>query len=228
MNTNPEQTNKYELQELLGRAGMVEVWKAFDTGARRYVAIKFLHASAQMDLNFVTRFQHETLAIAALYHPNIVQYYDFSILQSPTAGQTTASLVMNYVDGGTLADYIQNTSHKGKFLSTVDTVRLFTSIATAIGYAHEHGIVHGQLKPTNILLDKRDTSYNIMGMPVVTDFGIHKLLDLAARSDIYSLGIMLYEMCAGTPPFQGNNAATVMMQHINTVPTLPALINPGV
>ncbi len=257
MNMNPDQNNKYELQELLRRDGMVEVWKAFDTGARRYVAIKFLHANAQMDLNFVTRFQHETLAIAALNHPNIVQYYDFSILQSPAAGQTTASMVMNYVDGGTLADYIQNTSRKGKFLSTADTVRLFTSIATAIGYAHEHGIVHGQLKPTNILLDKRDTSQNIMGTPIVTDFGIHKLLAIAAgatpstgswqggvptymspeqitgapgdeRSDIYSLGIMLYEMCAGTPPFQGNNAATVMMQHINTVPTLPALINPGV
>src|SRR5579859_4592038 len=137
MNTLSGPTDKYELQELLGRDGMAEVWKAFDTGARRYVAIKFLHAQAQLDPNFVTRFQQDTLAIAALNHPNIVQYYDFSLTQLPTARNITASLVMNFVDGGTLADYIQNTSRKGKFLAPGAIARLFTSIATAIGYAHE-------------------------------------------------------------------------------------------
>ena len=257
MNSLPGSIDKYELQELLGRDGMAEVWKAFDTGARRYVAIKFLHAQAQMDPNFVTRFQQDTLAIAALNHPNIIQYYDFSLTQSPTARNTTASLVMNFVDGGTLADYIQNTSRKGKFPAPGAVVPLFISIATALGYAHEHGITHGQLKPSNILLDKRNTSRNIMGEPIVTDFGIYKLRGVMAsgtsgtgnwqygspvymspeqisgspaneRSDIYAFGIILYELCAGTTPFQGNNPATIMMQHLNTIPTSPGLINPGV
>lgn len=257
MNTLPGPTGKYELQELLGRDGMAEVWKAFDTGARRYVAIKFLHAQAQMDPGFVTRFQQDTLAIAALTHPNIVQYYDFSLTQSPTARNITASLVMNFVDGGTLADYIQNTSRKGKFPAPGAIVPLFLSIASALAYAHEHGIVHGQLKPANILLDKRDTSRTVMGEPVVTDFSIYKLRGIMAsatsnpgnwqngspvymspeqisgspaneRSDIYAFGIILYELCAGTTPFQGNNPATIMMQHLNTIPTSPALINPAV
>jgi serine/threonine protein kinase len=164
---------------------------------------------------------------------------------------------MNFVDGGTLADYIQTTSRKGKFPAPGAVARLFTSIAAAIEYAHDHGVVHGQLKPTNVLLDKRDTSRNVMGEPVVTDFGIYKLRGIMAsatsgagnwqngspvymspeqisgapadaRSDIYALGIMLYELCAGTTPFQGSNPATIMMQHLNTIPTSPALINPAI
>jgi len=253
MSTNPGRIDKYELQELLGRSGMAEVWKAFDTQARRYVAIKFLHANLEVDPDFVARFQRETLVISALRHPNIVQYYDFSILQHPGMGNTTAYMVMNYVDGGTLADYIRNTSRKGMFLPAADIVYLFTAIATAVDYAHQRGMVHGQLKPTNILLDKRNTSRNAMGEPIVTDFGMLKLLGVVAgntgdwrvgtplytspeqimgspgdaRSDIYSLGIMLYEICTGTPPFLGNNPATIMMQHINTIPAVPSLINPA-
>lgn len=257
MNTLPGSSDKYELQELLGRDGMGEVWKAFDTEARRYVAIKFLHSQAQIDPTFVARFQQDTLAISALNHPNIVQYYDFSLTPSPAARNITAALVMNFVDGGTLADYIQNTSRKGKFPAPGAIVPLFISIAEALAYAHEHEVIHGQLKPTNILLDKRNTARNIMGEPVVTDFGINKLRGIMAsatsnpgnwqngspvymspeqisgspaneRSDIYAFGIILYEVCAGTTPFQGTNPAAIMMQHLNTIPTSPALINPGV
>ncbi|HKF37125.1 MAG TPA: protein kinase [Ktedonobacteraceae bacterium] len=253
MSTNPGRIDKYELQDLLGQGEMTEVWKAFDTQSRRYVAIKFLRANLQVAPDFVTRFQRETLAIASLHHPNIVQYHDFSISQLPGTGNVTAYMVMDFVDGGTLAGYVRNTSRQGKFLPAVDILRLFTSIGMAVDYAHQHGRVHGQLKPTNILLDKRDTSRNVMGEPIVTDFGMDKLLGIAGgntgdwrigtplytapeqimgspadeRSDIYSLGIMLYEICTGTPPFLGNNAATIIMQHMNTAPASPALINPG-
>ena len=253
MNTNPGRIDKYELQEPLGQGEMTEVWKAFDIQSRRYVAIKFLRANLQQVPDFVTRFQRETLAIASLRHPNIVQYHDFSISQLPGAGNVTAYMVMDFVDGGTLAGYIHSTSRQGKFLPAIDIIRLFTSIGMAVDYAHQHGRVHGQLKPTNILLDKRNTSRNVMGEPIVTDFGMDKLLGIAVgntggwrigtplytapeqimgspadeRSDIYSLGIMLYEICTGTPPFLGNNAATIMMQQVNTLPASPALINPG-
>jgi eukaryotic-like serine/threonine-protein kinase len=252
MNTNPGRIDKYELQERLGQSGMAEVWKAFDTQAHRYVAIKLLHANLKTDPDFVTRFQREAQVIASLRHPNIVQCYDFSISQFPETASAAAYVVMDYVDGGTLADYTRNTSHEGKVLPIADVVRLFSSIGMAIDYAHQQRVVHGNLKPANILLDKRNTSRNAFGEPMVTDFGMTKLMGAAVgstsgswnttplymspeqvmgspaneRSDIYSLGIMLYEMCTGTLPFLGSNPATIMMQHVNTIPAFPALINP--
>ena len=253
MSTNSGPAGRYELQELLGKGGMAEVWKAFDTATRQYVAIKFLHASPRTDPDFAARFQREIQAIASLRHPNIIQYHDVSIAQPPGTGNTTASIVMDYIAGGTLADYIHTTARQGKFLQAAEIVRLFTSIGAAVDYAHQHGVVHGQLKPANVLLDRLNAARNTMGEPIVTDFGMVRLLAAAsgntsgwwlgtplytspeqimgsqgdARSDIYALGIMLYEICTGTPPFPGNNPATIMMQHINTIPASPALINPA-
>jgi serine/threonine protein kinase len=254
MSTNPGYTGRYELQELLGQGGMAEVWKAFDTQTRQYVAIKFLHASLRTDPDFANRFQREAQILASLRHPNIVQYQDFFISQPPGTGNTTASVVMDYVDGGTLGDYIHNTARQGKFLPLPEVINLISSISAALDYAHQHGVVHGQLKPANILLDRRNTARNVMGEPIVTDFGMVRLLATTAghtsgwwlgtplytspeqiqgqpgdaRSDIYALGVMLYEICAGTPPFPGNNPATIMMQHLNTIPASPALMNPSI
>jgi serine/threonine protein kinase len=252
MNTNPFRFDRYELQELLEQGGRAEVWKAFDTQARRYVAVKFLHGNLQTDPDYAARFQRETQAISFLRHPNIVQYFDFSVSPPAGAGNITACIVMDYIDGGTLADYIRTTSRQGAFPAPADIARLFIPICSAVEYAHQHGVVHGQLKPTNVLLDKRNTSRNAMGEPVVTDFGLVKLYGPGTsssgswystpvymapeqlmgspadvRSDIYSLGIMLYEICAGTPPFPGNNPATIIMQHMNTMPASPALLNPA-
>jgi len=253
MSTNPIRVGKYELQERLGQSGIAEVWKAFDTQAHHFVAIKFLHPNLQADRDFVARFQREAPVIASLHHPNIVQYYDFSVSQLPGTTGVNAYMVMNYVEGGTLASSILNTSHEGKLIPIADIVRLFTSIGMAVDFAHQHGIVHSNIKPANILLDKRDTSRNAIGEPIVTDFGMARLLGIATsgtsgwwnnaplyispeqvmglpateRSDIYSLGIMLYEICTGTLPFLGNNPAAIMMQHVNTIPATPALINPN-
>lgn len=252
MSNDPGFTGRYELQELLGQSEMSEVWKAFDTQTRQYVAIKFLHANLRMDFDFAARFQREAQVIAALRHPNIVRYQDFFIAQPPGTGNATGSIIMDYVDGGTLDAYIGATSRQGKFLATPDIVALFTSFGTALDYAHRQGIVHRRLKPANILLDRRNTTRNLTGEPIVTDFGLATLLAANAekgsswpgsplytspeqimggagdaRSDVYALGIMLYEVVAGTPPFPGRNQAAIMVQHINTIPASPALINPN-
>ncbi len=254
MSTSPRRLGKYELQERLGRGGMAEVWKAHDTQLRRYVAIKLLHADLQADPSFITRFEREAQVIASLHHPNIVQIHDFHISRPPEVESTIAYMVMDYVEGQTLAEYIRTTSRVGKIPAPTDIVHLFTPIASAIDYAHQKGMVHRDIKPANILLDKRNITRNPMGEPILSDFGIAKLLGATTgtlsgwwlgtplyispeqamgspgneRSDIYSLGIILYEICTGVLPFQGETPAAIMMQHINTMPTSPALINPNI
>src|SRR5881275_1577288 len=110
MSTHPQQLGKYELHERLGRGGMAEVWKAFDTQLQRYVAIKLLHANLQADPDFVSRFTREAQVIAALRHPNIVQIYDFHTSESGEVGASEsdmiAYMVMEYIKGSTLANYI--------------------------------------------------------------------------------------------------------------------------
>ncbi len=252
MSTSPRRLGKYELQEQLGRGGMAEVWKALDTQLQRYVAIKLLHANLQEDPQFVARFEREAQLIASLHHPNIVQIHDFQTASSEEEG-TIAYMVMDYVEGQTLADYIQSTSSQGNFPSPAQIEHLFTPICRAVDYAHQQGVIHRDLKPANILLDKRNTAQNEMGEPILTDFGLAKLLGLSAstltatqpgtpyyiapelvrgyagneRSDIYSLGIILYQMVTGTVPFQGDTPTAVMAQHLHATPPFPTLINPN-
>jgi serine/threonine protein kinase len=245
---------KYELRERLGHGGMAEVWKAFDTQLKRYVAIKILHPKLLEDPNFVTRFELEAQLIASLHHPNIVQIHDFQVSRSPETDKTFAYMVMAYVEGGTLANYIGQTSAQGKIPSPAEIVNLFTSISLAIDYAHGLGMVHRDIKPANILLDKNNTARNAMGEPILTDFGLAKLLGVSAstftanqlgtplytspeqargyagneRSDLYSLGVILYEMVTGVQPFRGTTPIEVLSQHLNATPTSPVLLNPNI
>ncbi len=253
MNTRPRRLGKYELQEQLGRGGMAEVWKALDTQLQRYVAIKLLHANLQEDPHFIVRFEREAQLIASLHHPNIVQIHDFQIAVSEEEG-TLAYMVMEYVEGQTLADYIRQTSHQGNIPSPAEIVQFFTSISLAIDYAHQQGMIHRDIKPANILLDKRNTTRNPMGEPILTDFGLAKLMATSAatftatqpgtplyaapeqvngypgneRSDIYSLGVILYELVTGVPPFQGDSPTAVMALHLNATPLPPTRINPHI
>lgn len=247
-----ERLGKYELLERLGQGGMGEVWKARDTQLRRFVAIKFLHANLQSNADFVAHFMREAQFVASLHHPNIIQIHDFQLTDSRGTG-AAAYMVMDYVEGGTLGDYIRATSRKGLFPSNADIVYLFTAISLALDYAHQKGMVHRDIKPANILLDKRATS-KPMGEPILTDFGIAKLQGGGAttvthtavgtplyispeqakgqvaneRSDLYSLGVILYEIVTGITPFRGDNAIALMMQHVNEMPTPPTLINPKI
>src|SRR6185312_562075 len=255
MSTVPfRRLGKYELQERLGRGGMAEVWKALDTQLQRHVAIKLLHANLQADANFVSRFQREAQVIASLHHPNIVQIHDFQFEQSSAGDSPIFYMVMAYIEGQTLADYIAKTSAQGKIPSPIEVVNLFTSISLAVDYAHQKGMIHRDIKPANILLDQHNRARNPMGEPILTDFGLAKLLGVNAvtltgtqlgtplytspeqargepgneRSDLYSLGVILYEMVTGTAPFRAETPTAVLAQHLFATPPAPVLINPNI
>src|ERR1700730_11446165 len=248
-----ERLGKYELLERLGRGGMGEVWKAQDTGLRRYVAIKLLQADLQANPDFVTRFMREARLVASLQHPNIIQIHDFQL--TDTQGTSVkAFMVMEYMEGGTLADYIAKTVRKGLFPPASDIVSLFTAIGLALDYAHQKGMIHRDIKPENILLDKSRGTGKAPGVPILTDFGIARLQgtsdstltrawlgtprylspeqaeshSIDKRSDLYSLGIVLYEILTGITPFRGDNPFAIMMQHVHEQPPPPALINSNV
>src|SRR3989449_6122314 len=253
MSIRPRRLGKYELQQQLGHGGMAEVWKALDTQLQRYVAIKLLHANLKEDPHFIARFEREAQLIASLHHPNIVQIHDFQIASSEEEG-TLAYMVMDYVEGQTLADSLRRTSSLGNVPSPPEIVHLFPSIGLAVDYAHQQGMIHRDLNPANILLDQQNTTRNPMGEPILTDFGLARLLGASSatltaiqlgtplyiapeqvtgyagneRSDIYSLGIILYEMVTGTLPFQGDSPTAVMSQHLKATPPSPVIINPGI
>jgi serine/threonine protein kinase len=266
MNTTPKHLGKYELRERLGRGGVAEVWKAFDTQLQRFVAIKILQPDLREDPNFVEHFKREAKLIASLHHPNIVQIHDFQVYQPGEADidqaetLTTSSvtplayMVMDYIEGGTLARYIENTSKKGQIPPPTELISIFTSISLAVDYAHQQKMIHRDIKPANILLDAHNTSNNPVGEPILTDFGVAKLLSTSGstlsntqlgtplyispeqargypgneRSDLYSLGVILYEMVTGITPFRGDTPVDVITQHANAIPTAPQLINPNI
>lgn len=251
---HPKRIGKYELRERLGRGGMAEVWKAYDAQLERFVAIKLLHPDLHADPDFLTRFLREARVIASLHHPNIVKILDFQTFQPNDISNPVACMIMDYIDGPTLADYIRTTSRMGKYPLPGEIVHLFISISRAIDYAHQHGMIHRDIKPANILFDQTNKIQNPMGEPVLTDFGIAKLLGVSTgtdsgswlgtplyispeqalgqmsteRSDIYSLGVILYEICTGVQPFRGENIPSLMMQHVQNAPPSPALINPNI
>src|SRR5258708_9985647 len=198
-------------------------------------------------------FTREAQFIASLHHPNIVQIHDFQI--TDTRGSSIAAyMVMDYVEGGTLEDYIRNPSRKGLFPPAADIVFLFSAISLALDYAHQKGMIHRDIKPANILLDRHTTTGKSMGEPILTDFGIAKWqgagastltragigtplyispehakgLPAGERSDLYSLGIILYAILTGITPFLRTNQIAIMMQHLQELPTPPSLIHPNI
>lgn len=222
---------RYELRRRIAQGGMAEVYLGYDRRVRRQVAVKVLYGR---DEPFVRRFEREALAVGALSHNHILPLYDFGE-QSPWY-----YLVMPYVDGGTLRDYL----FQRKQLSLEEAASFLSQIASALQYAHDHGVVHRDVKPSNILLRPDGYAY-------LVDFGLAKAIQGAEvmtsagamvgtpeymapeqsngfsdyRSDIYSLGIILYQMLTGRLPFLAESPVAVSLKHIQSTPPRPRTLN---
>jgi serine/threonine protein kinase len=216
--------------ERLGRGGMAEVYRAHQSSLGRDVAIKVLHPFLADDPEFKTRFQKEARNIAKLRHPNIVQVYDFE----NDSEQENYYMVMELVDGPTLKDMLGNYTEQGKLVAINDTVRIIREAASALSYAHSMGMIHRDVKPANLMLDSNDRV-------VLTDFGIAKIVTGVQftasggmvgtpaymspeqglgeqgdeRSDLYSLGVIFYQMLTGKLPYEGDTPLAVILKHLN-------------
>lgn len=235
---------KYRIISPLGRGGMAEVFKAYQPGLDRYVAIKLMHSFLTKDKEFGARFQREARVVASLRHPNIVQVHDFDIEGD------TSYMVMEFIDGETLKDRLLRTEERGEHMPLNEAVRIILAVGSALTYAHRMGMVHRDVKPANVMID-RD------GQVILTDFGIAKILHGASggsqltasgamigtpsymspeqglgqpgdeRSDIYSLGVMLYQLTTGHLPYEADTPMAVVIKHIQGPLPLPRSINPG-
>jgi tRNA A-37 threonylcarbamoyl transferase component Bud32 len=227
----------YQIVEQIGMGGMATVYKAYQANMDRYVAVKILPKQLAEDPQFIGRFEQEARTIAKLEHKHILPVYDYGKQDDQTY------LVMRYIGTGTLKDLVA----RGP-LALADAVEYFSQIADALQYAHDHGVVHRDVKTSNVLIGERRTCY-------LTDFGIAKLAEGAAhftgtgvmigtpsymspeqchglpadsRSDIYSLGIVLYEMLTGAVPFEAETPVAVVLKQVNEPLPSPRKLNPSI
>jgi|GEM_PF-2445907 len=226
---------RYEITKLLGEGGMAEVYEAIQTKVNRHVAIKVLHRHLSNDEQFRTRFEREASAIANLKHPNIIQLYDFDLDDS----LNQYYMVIEYVDGPTLNDLMKRTRST---LPLQQSLQIITDLANALGYAHEKGMQHRDIKPSNVMLDGGTRT-------ILMDFGIAKLMEQSGqqltasgamigtpayispeqaagvpgdhRSDIYSLGIVFYQLATGRLPYQGETPIATILKHMKEPPLPP-------
>jgi tRNA A-37 threonylcarbamoyl transferase component Bud32/tetratricopeptide (TPR) repeat protein len=228
----------YRIIGQLGQGGMATVFKAYHAKLDRYVAIKIMHQAFQEDPDFLARFEREARIVARLGHPHIVPVYDYAEYEAQPY------LVMKFVEGQTLKARLNDGAMK-----LDEIIQLMTAIADALDYAHRQGVLHRDIKPSNIIIDKD-------GVPYLTDFGLARIAqagestmsqdmllgtpqyispeqamgkkELDSRTDIYSLGVVLYEMIVGRVPFSADTPYAIIHDHIYRPLPLPTLVNPDI
>ena len=232
---------KYRVLDPLGRGGMARVYRAYHPQLDRYVAIKVLRSDLAEEEDFLERFRREARAVAALRHPNIVQVFDFDVQDD------VYYMVMELMEGDTLKTRLNDYRLRGERMAWGEMVRVLLDVLDGLAYAHGEGMIHRDIKPANVLLTKR-------GQAVMADFGIAQIvggirhtasgvlmgtLDYIApeqglegqsdvRSDIYSLGIVLYEMLTQRTPFDADTPLAVLMKHLHDPLPLPRQIDPQI
>ncbi|MBI5961157.1 MAG: serine/threonine protein kinase, partial [Chloroflexi bacterium] len=228
----------YRIMDQLGQGGMATVYKAYHANLDRYVAMKVLHPAFKEDPGFLERFKREARIVARLEHPNIVPIYDYADFE----GQPY--LIMKFIDGETLKARL-----KQQTLTLPETLKMLETVAGALTYAHEEGILHRDIKPSNLMLDRH-------GMPYIADFGLARIAqvgestlsqdmmlgtpqyispeqakgvyDLGPTTDIYSLGVVMYEIMVGRVPFNADTPYAIIHDHIYKALPLPSKVNPQV
>ena len=232
---------KYRVLEPLGRGGMARVFRAYHPQLDRYVAIKVLRSDLVEEEEFLARFKREARAVASLRHNNIVQVFDFD------AQGDLYYMVMELLEGDTLATRLSDYRVRDERMPLGEVVRILLNVLDGLAYAHSESMIHRDVKPANILLTRR-------GEAVLTDFGIAQIVggtkytvtgalmgtlsymapeqglegQCDARSDLYSLGIVLYEMLTGEPPFDAETPLAILMKHVNDPLPLPRRIEPTI
>lgn len=233
------QLDEYRLEALLGHGGMARVYRGLDVRLRRYVAIKVIDTPVHDEPDYRMRFEREAQAIAQLEHPHIVRLYRY--------GEASGRLymAMQFIEGSDLGSVLASYRGDGEFIEPDEARRIIREICLALDYAHGRGIIHRDVKPANILLDKE-------GRPFLTDFGLALLTEIGSRgevlgtpyyiapeqaissamavpeSDLYSVGIILYEMFTGQVPFIAQDALDVTLLHINEAPPPPSELRPAI
>jgi serine/threonine protein kinase len=230
----------YRILEALGQGGMARVYRAYQENLGRDVAIKVLPPWYAADRNFVERFNLEARLVAHLSHPNIVTVHDASEQNGHLY------IVMQFIDGGTLKQRLDYFQRAQQMMNTTEIVNIFVQLADALAYAHEQGVIHRDVKPVNVLMDKANR-------PILSDFGIAKVLastqvnltrpgagvgtpeymspeqcqggPVDGRADIYALGVMLFETFTGRTPFLGDNYPALAHSHIYEPPPRPRSLN---
>ena len=236
--------NKVQIGEMIARGGMAEVYFGEHTTLNRNVAVKIMRDHVDGDPETRLRFEREAQVVASLRHPNIIQMYDYDLVE----GQPC--LIMELVEGASLGTYLKALHKKEEKLPMSMIARLISALASAIDYAHSENIIHRDIKPANVLLRSSSGYVNVDEPlpedvePILTDFGLVRLLDSSIqtstgtvsgtpaymspeqargdkvdrKTDIYSLGVLLYEMLAGTVPFDAESSFGILMKHLNEPP----------